>query len=498
MGRAPRPGAPPQADSPLCRPGDRTGPGESGAGRWHPAALCQSRAELAASGSPSACEQAGRGHVGPPLHGKPPQGHPLAPKPAPPVPDNSIEEHLVLRVLDQDGQEIVLQDLGCPQLLPDVPGLVLMAQVPDQVLDALLEGTGPLSPRRPRSPAAPCHSTYPGSRAPGGRRPLPGSPRRCRWPAAHSSSCTSPCSAAGRWGPGAFCGTAVSFTVLGPPPGPLPPVPRYRPASGIPHPFPVPQPIPVPWFPGSGHHGRFPFPGHQPAASPPPDTGVWVGPGPPATPSSPGTSPSAFPPRPDTGAPTGPGPPRSPPARSPPPSRRGGGVTQPPQFPRREAPPRPRASSGNSLAKRPGGSLASPPLPSPPTGRGPAARCPAAPSSRARHPLPRTVALRGLRPRVTLQGMGGSAHARHCPFKCISGWGTAPPPGRCWAVLPLRAREPAAAGGASRQPPRGYRGDAGPARAPVPPPPLLFPSVTPSPPRRRAQPRAVTKIKEQV
>lgn len=60
-----------------------------------------------------------------------------------PVPDDGVEERLVLRVLHQEGQEVVLQDLRRPQLLPDIAGLVLVPQVPDQVLDALCRGTGP-------------------------------------------------------------------------------------------------------------------------------------------------------------------------------------------------------------------------------------------------------------------------------------------------------------------------------------------------------------------
>lgn len=54
-------------------------------------------------------------------------------------PDNSIEEGLVAAVLGEDGQEVTLQDLCSPQLLPHVSRLVLMPQVADQILHTLFK-----------------------------------------------------------------------------------------------------------------------------------------------------------------------------------------------------------------------------------------------------------------------------------------------------------------------------------------------------------------------
>ena len=56
---------------------------------------------------------------------------------APPVPDDGIEEGPVLRVLHEQRQQIVLQDLRCSQLLPHVAALILVPEVPDQILHAL-------------------------------------------------------------------------------------------------------------------------------------------------------------------------------------------------------------------------------------------------------------------------------------------------------------------------------------------------------------------------
>lgn len=46
-------------------------------------------------------------------------------------PDHSVEERLVLAVLREDWQEVTLQDLCSPQLLPYISSLVLMPQVSD-------------------------------------------------------------------------------------------------------------------------------------------------------------------------------------------------------------------------------------------------------------------------------------------------------------------------------------------------------------------------------
>lgn len=52
-------------------------------------------------------------------------------------PDNSIKKRLVLAVLDEDGQKVTLQDLGCPQLLPHIASVILVPQVADQILHTL-------------------------------------------------------------------------------------------------------------------------------------------------------------------------------------------------------------------------------------------------------------------------------------------------------------------------------------------------------------------------
>lgn len=52
-------------------------------------------------------------------------------------PENSIKERLVPVVLCKDGKKVILQDLGCPQLLPHISRLVLMPQVADQILHTL-------------------------------------------------------------------------------------------------------------------------------------------------------------------------------------------------------------------------------------------------------------------------------------------------------------------------------------------------------------------------
>ena len=45
-------------------------------------------------------------------------------------------------MLGDDWQQVVLQDVSRPQLLADVPGVVLVSQVPDEVLHALCNGAG--------------------------------------------------------------------------------------------------------------------------------------------------------------------------------------------------------------------------------------------------------------------------------------------------------------------------------------------------------------------
>lgn len=56
------------------------------------------------------------------------------------VPDASIKQGLVLAVLGDDGQQVILEDLARPQLLTGVPRVILMLQVPDQVLHTLYRG----------------------------------------------------------------------------------------------------------------------------------------------------------------------------------------------------------------------------------------------------------------------------------------------------------------------------------------------------------------------
>lgn len=52
-------------------------------------------------------------------------------------PDHGVEERLVLPVLREDWQEVTLQDLRGPQLLPYISSLVLVPQVSDQILHTL-------------------------------------------------------------------------------------------------------------------------------------------------------------------------------------------------------------------------------------------------------------------------------------------------------------------------------------------------------------------------
>lgn len=52
-------------------------------------------------------------------------------------PDHGFEERLVLAVLREDWQEVTLQDLGGPQLLPYISSLILVPQVSDQILHTL-------------------------------------------------------------------------------------------------------------------------------------------------------------------------------------------------------------------------------------------------------------------------------------------------------------------------------------------------------------------------
>lgn len=53
------------------------------------------------------------------------------------IPDAGVKQGLLMTMLSDNREEIILDDLACTQLLPDVPGLVFMAQVPDQVLYTL-------------------------------------------------------------------------------------------------------------------------------------------------------------------------------------------------------------------------------------------------------------------------------------------------------------------------------------------------------------------------
>lgn len=76
-------------------------------------------------------------------------------------PDNSIEERLVAAVLDEDGQKVALQDLCGPQLLAHVSRLILMPQVPDQILHTLFrENKTPACDPRSQElpPPIPTHS----------------------------------------------------------------------------------------------------------------------------------------------------------------------------------------------------------------------------------------------------------------------------------------------------------------------------------------------------
>lgn len=43
-------------------------------------------------------------------------------------------------VLGEDGKKVSLQDLGCPQLLPHTPCLILVPQVADQIFHTLFKG----------------------------------------------------------------------------------------------------------------------------------------------------------------------------------------------------------------------------------------------------------------------------------------------------------------------------------------------------------------------
>lgn len=127
-------------------------------------------------------------------------------------PDNSIEEGLVTAVLGEDGQEVALQDLCGPQLLAHVSRLVLMPQVPDQILHTLFREnkTPAWDPRsqelpppirtqseestRPQSVCfhlIPRMSAYLSNLAPCGRCPLPSTQGHYTWREVHSSSRTS-------------------------------------------------------------------------------------------------------------------------------------------------------------------------------------------------------------------------------------------------------------------------------------------------------------------
>lgn len=129
-------------------------------------------------------------------------------------------------------------------------------------------------------PSVPCHPlslqppphpvpTYPGSRAPGGTRHLPGSPGRCRWPGARSSSCTSPCSAGLLLTvPGAAWGTPGLGLSLPPPvldyPGTAQPAGTGVPSTdGPPRPCPPPRYRPplIPQRPPGPGTARIPPPG---------------------------------------------------------------------------------------------------------------------------------------------------------------------------------------------------------------------------------------------
>lgn len=57
------------------------------------------------------------------------------------VPDAGVEQGLVLAVLGDYRQQVVLEDLARPQLLTGVPRVILMPQVPDQVLHTLYRNT---------------------------------------------------------------------------------------------------------------------------------------------------------------------------------------------------------------------------------------------------------------------------------------------------------------------------------------------------------------------
>ena len=59
-----------------------------------------------------------------------------------PVPDARVKQGFVSAMLGDDWQQIILQDMSRPQLLPDVPCVILVSQVPDEVLHALCNRPG--------------------------------------------------------------------------------------------------------------------------------------------------------------------------------------------------------------------------------------------------------------------------------------------------------------------------------------------------------------------
>lgn len=135
-------------------------------------------------------------------------------------PDNGIKERLVAAMLGEDRQEVALQDLSRPQLLPHVPRLILVPQVADQVLHTLFRDRTNtyMEPGKKLHPG-PCalhthglrnskdrgsskffsffnrfpqKGTHLSSLAPCGKCLPPSTRGHCMWQEVHSSSCSSP------------------------------------------------------------------------------------------------------------------------------------------------------------------------------------------------------------------------------------------------------------------------------------------------------------------